>query len=208
MQRPLLAAAILVPTCLGLPRAVLAQPKASTNEIEVYGGELFGQRLTAQPLAGALDPNPRLADHPTYGVRLSHSFSDEWGVELGVGQTRTQTARHPAEQPGVSNLRLQTADLDVTWNFTSDGPIRGYTLMGAGYARTRLEPDLTNPNGGDDIRGRNTATANLGIGARGYLTGHLIFRAEVRYRFLGHLLTDNARSVSALETTFGVGWRF
>jgi len=208
MQRPLLAAAILVPACLVLPRAVLAQAKPSANEIEVYGGELFGQPLIAKPLAGTLDPpNPRLADHPTYGVRLSHSFG-EFGVELGVGQTRTQTERHPSETPGVSNLRVQTADLDVTWRFTDDGPITGYTLMGGGYARTRLVPDLMNPDG-TVIRARNTATANIGIGARAYATSHLIVRAEVRYRYLGELVTDrNARGVSALETTFGIGWRF
>lgn len=209
MQRPLLAAAIMVPACFVLPRVVLAQAQPSSNEIEVYGGELFGQKLTERPLTDA-DGNatrPRLADHPTYGVRLSHNFSPEWGVELGVGQTRTQTVRHPAETPGASNLRVQTADLDVTWKFTDDGPVVGYTLMGAGYARTRLNPDLPNA-GGDPIRARNTATANIGLGARAYATSHIIFRAELRYRFFGQLVSDNARSVSALETTVGVGWRF
>jgi outer membrane beta-barrel protein len=171
----------------------------------VYAGELFGAALTADPVAGAL---PRLADHLTYGARYDHSFGPVWGLELSAQQTRTRTA--PVAQAGVSDVRLRAAELDVTWNFTQGGPVVGYTLMGAGYARARLDPALAGNFDGvpTPIHGRVAATANLGIGARAYATRHLSFRGEVRYRFMEHLVAPGGRALNTLETTAGLGWRF
>jgi outer membrane beta-barrel protein len=185
-----------------------AQAQGSSEELHVYGGKLFGEALTTQPLPGN-DPlagtYPRLADHLTYGARYDHNFTPTWGMELAVGQTPTYTARYV--QPGVDRLRLRAADLDVTWNFTPGHPIVGYTLMGAGYARVRLDPAL--PSGpASTLEGRDAVTGNVGIGARAYATRHLIFRAEIRYRYFTRLVTPDGRGLSTFETTAGLGWRF
>lgn len=212
MQRPLLAATFLLPLCLALPaRPALAQAKASSNEIDLYGGRLFGQALTTTPPFDGSAMLPRLADDQTYGVRITHTFTKDFGIELGAGQTQTHTMRHAP--PGSPDLRLRLGELDVTYNFTPDSPVVGYTLLGGGYAKARLQPELTGTFNGQPARlaGRGTPTGNIGIGARAYVTRHLTFRAEVRYRYFEHLVTDtadNARHLSTFETTVGLGWRF
>jgi outer membrane beta-barrel protein len=207
MSRLPLAPAILPLVSLALvPSCALAQ--GSSDELHVYAGKLFGQKLTTEPLSGSTPQAgtfPRLADHLTYGARLDHNFTPAWGLELSAGQTRTYTARYV--QPGVDKLCLRAADLDVTWNFTPGHAIVGYTLMGAGYARARLEPAL--PGGpATRLEGRDAFTGNLGIGARAYATRHLIFRAEIRYRYFARLVTPDGRGLSTFETTAGLGWRF
>jgi hypothetical protein len=188
--------AILVLAC--------ASAVAQADELTAYAGQLFGQALTQPALADG--SYPRLADGLTYGGRYDHSLAPGWGVELAAEQTLTRAEAH--WQPGVSRLRLRAADLDVTWNFMSGPAVVGYTLMGAGIARAHLDPDLLLAGVPAPVAGRVTATANLGIGARAYATSHLLFRAEVRYRFLGHLVSPGGRTMSTFETTAGLGWKF
>jgi hypothetical protein len=199
MQRRLLAPAIGVLACLG--------QAAHADELTAYAGQLFGEALTDQPLAGVPGSFPRLADSLTYGARYDHELTPLWGVELTGEETPTRTAA--TRGPGVSDLRLRAAELDVTWNFTQGGPAVGYTLMGAGYARARLEPDLPGIDPAvPTLADRGAATANLGIGVRVYATRHLLLRAEVRYRFLDALVTPGGRPLNTLQTTAGLGWRF
>jgi hypothetical protein len=178
---------------------------AHADELTAYTGQLFGEALTGAPVSGTF---PRLADHRNYGVRFDHSLGPLWGVELTGEQTRTYTARRV--QSGVSEVHLRAAELDVRWNFTQGSPIVGYTLMGAGYARARLDPGVSGILDGLPVRieGRGSPTANLGIGARAYATRHLFLRVELRYRFLGYIVEPGGRALSTVEGTAGLGWRF
>jgi len=183
----------------------VAAALANTDELHAYGGELIGDFLTEHPVSGF---TPVLADHVTYGARYDHNFTDVWGLELAVGQTLTQATRVVS---GNSNLKLRTADLDVTWNFSPESAVVGYTLMGAGYVNTRLHPAIQGVVGEEQqtIQEQNSSlSANLGIGARLYATRHLIFRAEARYRYVNRVVSTDQRPLNTVEATFGVGWRF
>jgi outer membrane beta-barrel protein len=182
----------------------MAQALGNTDELHVYWGWLFGDNLTAQPLSGS---SPRLGDHVTYGARYNHNFTDVWGLELAGGQTQTR-ATHVST--GDTDLRLRTADLDVTWNFSPKSWAAGYTLMGVGYARSRLDHALVGLVNGqpESLDGTSSVSANLGIGVRCYLTQHFMIRAEARYRYISRLLDTNAQGLNTAEATVGVGFRF
>jgi outer membrane beta-barrel protein len=183
---------------------VAAQALGSTGELHFYGGELWSDALTHQPISGQ---TPELADHLTYGARYDQNFTDVWGLELAAGQTLTHTT-HVASS---ADLRLRTADLDVTWNFSPHSALVGYTLMGVGYANSHLEHLLpasglaAGPESPDE---RRAVTGNLGIGARWYLARHLIVRLEARYRYISRLVGTDDRYFNTVETTAGIGWRF
>jgi outer membrane beta-barrel protein len=198
----LLALVMLAGSALhGAPTA--AQALGDTDELHVYGGWLFGDDLTDQPVSGS---TPRLADHVSYGVRYDHNFTDAWGLELAAGQTPTQVSHASL---GIPDLRLQTADLDVTWNFTPKSWAVWYTLMGVGYVRSRLDQPLQGLVSGQPVSldERDSISANLGLGVRCYLSRHLIVRAEARYRYISGLLDSDDRSLNTVETTLGVGVR-
>lgn len=182
-----------------------AQAVAGTEELTVYGGWLYGDQLTDQPLSGAM---PRLRDHVTYGARYDHNFTSAWGLELSAGQTPTQ-AFHLATG-GQTDLRLRTADLDVIWNFSPSSPVVGYTLMGVGYAQDRLDHPLVGVVDGETLAlgEKSSVSANVGMGARYYLARHLIVRIEARYRYIDRLLDTDGRGLNTVEGTFGIGWRF
>jgi outer membrane beta-barrel protein len=181
-----------------------AQALGNTDELHIYWGELFGDDLTERPLSGSF---PRLEDHVTYGARYNHNFTDTWGLELAAGQTHTR-ATHVSS--GDTDLTLRVADLDVTWNFSPKSSAVGYTLMGVGYARSRLDHPLVGLVDGqlESLDGTRSVTANLGIGVRWYLTRHFIIRAEARYRYIGGLLDNNDHGLNTAEATVGVGFRF
>jgi outer membrane beta-barrel protein len=181
-----------------------AQALGNTDELHVYWGELFGDDLTEQPVSGS---TPRLQDHVIYGARYDHNFTDTWGLELAAGQTSSR-AIHVST--GDENFRLRIADLDVTWNFSPQSWAVGYTLMGVGYVRSRLDQALVGFVSDEpaSLDGASSVTANLGIGVRCYLTRHLIIRAEARYRYISQLLYTDGRGLNTVETTVGVGLRF
>lgn len=204
MFRPLLACTAVL-LCV-LPKPADAQAQANTGELHIFGGYLLGQALVPSAVAG-FGLRPRVADHATYGARLDYNFTPDWGVELSAEQTPTHTT---SQIPGVQNrLRLQAAEMDVTWNFSPHSPVVGYTLMGAGYARARLDQPLTGLVNGQSttIMERGSVTGNLGLGARAYL-GPLILRAEVRYRYVKSLVDPGGRPLSLVEATAGLGVRF
>ena len=61
-----------------------AQAEAGSQEVHVYGGQLFGDDLTDTPISGR---TPELDDDVTYGVRYGYNFTDAWGIELSLGRT-------------------------------------------------------------------------------------------------------------------------
>lgn len=205
MRRELLTLGVVVLAGGALHSApAAAQAVANTEELSVYGGWLLGQELTDQPVSAT---NPRIADHVTYGARYDHNFTNAWGLEAAVGQTETQAVHLPAED---TKLRLRTGDLDVIWNFNPEGPVVGYTLMGMGYGQARLAQPIAAVVNGEPatLSGRNTFTANIGIGARLYLARYLIVRIQVQDHYFNRLINTDARQLDTLEATFGVGFRF
>jgi hypothetical protein len=185
------------------PVLAAAQAVANSDEISLYAGHVLAQELTHRPLSGTY---PRLPDQLIYGARYNHWFTREWGGELALQQTPAKSTAQPAN----AQMRIRSADFDVTWNFTPDSQVVGYTLMGLGYARNHLDVPVTGIMDGSPVSlaARSTVTVNVGMGARAYLTRHLLLRAELRYRYLGHMVEPAGRGVSTFETMAGAGWRF
>jgi hypothetical protein len=76
MQWPVLAAM----AALALQSApAMAQEQPRTQSVEIYGGELFGDKLTEEPVSGR---NPRLNDDALAGLRYNYNLTDMWGVQL------------------------------------------------------------------------------------------------------------------------------
>jgi hypothetical protein len=95
--RPLVAA-------LALQTATaMAQEQARTQSVEIFGGELFGDKLTDVPVSGR---NPRLNDDALAGARYNYNVTDMWGVQLSSGYSWSRASRVPN---GETNLGLTTA---------------------------------------------------------------------------------------------------
>src|SRR5260221_1981553 len=107
-----LARTVLV-AALALHRApAMAQQQARTQSVEVFGGELFGDKLTNAPVSGR---NPRLNDDALAGIRYDYNFTDMWGVQLSSGYSWSRASRVPL---GDNRLGVTTIDLDAVWNIT------------------------------------------------------------------------------------------
>jgi opacity protein-like surface antigen len=181
-----------------------AQEQARTQSVEIFGGELFGDKLTDTPVSGR---NPRLNDDALAGIRYNYNFTDMWGVQLSSGYSWSRAARVPI---GENKLGLTTVDLDAVWNITPQFPFVVYALAGAGYAWANLDTPITG-----EINGRpgtltegNGFTANAGIGVKYYVSGNLYVDALARYRYLDRLVSASNQHMNTSEATLGIGWRF
>jgi hypothetical protein len=81
----------------------MAQEQARTQSVEIFGGELFGDKLTDVPVSGR---NPRLNDDALAGARYNYNVTDMWGVQLSSGYSWSRASRVPN---GETNLGLTTA---------------------------------------------------------------------------------------------------
>jgi outer membrane beta-barrel protein len=198
--------------CIGLTAMVAlslqgvaeAQEQARTQSVEVYGGEFFGDNLTDTPVSGR---TPRLNDDVTFGARFNYNITDMWGIQLSAGYTPTRAARVPS---GSNNLGLTTVDLDAVWNITPQYPIVVYVLAGAGYAWANLDRPIAGEINGTPVvlRDSNGFTANVGIGAKYYLSSSLYLDVGTRYRYLDRLVSSPNQNLNSAEATLGIGWRF
>jgi outer membrane beta-barrel protein len=181
-----------------------AQEQARTQSVEIYGGEFFGDNLTDTPVSGR---TPRLNDDVTFGARYNYNITDTWGIQLSGGYTPTRAARVPS---GSNNLGLTTVDLDAVWNITPQYPIVVYVLAGAGYAWANLDGTITGEINGTPVvlRDSNGFTANVGVGAKYYLTSSLYLDVGTRYRYLDRLISSSNQNLNTAEATLGIGWRF
>ena len=189
---------------LSLQGAAEAQERARTQSVEIYGGEFFGDNLTDTPVSGR---TPRLNDDVTFGARYNYNFTDMWGIQLSGGYTPTRVARVPS---GSNNLGLTTVDLDAVWNITPQYPVVLYALAGAGYAWAQLDRPITGQINGTPVvlRDSNGFTANVGIGAKYYVTSSLYLDVGTRYRYLDRLVSSSNQNLNTAEATLGIGWRF
>jgi opacity protein-like surface antigen len=182
----------------------MAQEQARSQSVEIFGGELFGDRLTDTPVSGR---NPRLNDDALAGIRYNYNITDMWGVQLSSGYSWSRASR---VQFGENKLGLTTLDLDGVWNITPQFPIVAYVLVGAGYAWANLDRPITGEINGRPIAltDSNGFTANAGIGVKYYVSGNLYVDALARYRYLDRLVSASNQHLNTTETTLGIGWRF
>jgi outer membrane beta-barrel protein len=194
--------AIVAVMLRGVP--ALAGEQAGTQSIEIYGGELFGDNLTDAPVSGR---TPRLNDNATFGARYNYNITDMWGMQLSGGYSPNRAARVTS---GSNNLGLTTVDLDAVWNITPQYPIVAYVLAGGGYAWANLDGPIEGVINGRSVvlTDSNGFTANVGIGAKYYVTNTLLIDLQARYRYLNRLVSNSNQNLNTAETTLGIGWRF
>jgi outer membrane beta-barrel protein len=186
-----------------------AQTSSSSQDAQIYVGEMFGDRLTETPLSGS---TPRLNDNVTFGGRYTYKFMEQLGAQLSAGYTPSRAA-HAAS--GDSDLGLTTVDLDAVWyiipDFTFAGhPFSVYTEAGVGYAWAKMDHTLygfagTRPAALTDSNGY---TANVGLGAKYYLWDNLFVDFDARYRYLSRLVNNYGQSLNTGETTLSLGYQF
>jgi opacity protein-like surface antigen len=187
-----------------LPALAAAQEQARTQSLEIYGGEMFGDKLTDAQVSGL---RPRLNDDALAGARYNYNFTDMWGVQLSSGYSWSRASRVTG---GRNNLGLTTVDLDAVWNITPQYPVVVYVLAGAGYAWANLDTSIAGVTNGRAVvlTDSNGFTANAGIGVKYYLSNNLFVDAQGRYRYLNRLVSDSNQHLNTSEATLGIGWRF
>jgi outer membrane protein W len=188
---------------------VAAQERAGSQEVQIYAGEIFGDRLTATPLSGG---SPLLDDDAVFGGSYTYDFTDRWGLRLSAGYSPSRTGHLLS---GNSNLGLTTLDLDALWNIApgltlSGHPVVPYAEIGVGYVWSDLNHPLygvtgTTPVVLDDSNGY---TANAGFGVKYYVTDNLFVDFDARYRYLSRLIDNDRQGLNTAQTTFSLGYQF
>ena len=186
-----------------------AQAGAGSQDLQIYGGEMFGDRLTETPLSGR---HPFLNDDAVFGGRYTYDFANQWGVQLSGGYSPSRVSRVLG---GDIDLGLTTVDLDVLWNvtpgFTVDGrTLMPYTEVGIGYAWANLDHPLYGAVGANPLTltDSNGYTANVGFGAKYYMTSNFFVDFDARYRYLSRLINNESQALNTGETTLGLGYQF
>ena len=186
-----------------------AQTSSSSQDVQLYVGEMFGDRLMETPLSGSA---PRLNDSMTFGGRYTYNFMKQLGIQLSAGYTPTHAAHVGS---GDSDLGLTTVDLDALWYFIPDYSLAGhkfsaYTETGAGYAWAHLNHDLFGfaADRPVTITDSNGYTANAGLGAKYYLWDNFFVDLDARYRYLSKLTSAYGQGLNTAETTHSLGYQF
>ena len=181
-----------------------AGAQEGTQEVHVYGGELFGDKLTDTAISGT---KPELDDDVTYGIRYAYNFTDTWGLELSLGNTASAATKLAGSDV---DLDLTTLDIDAVRNFQTGSKFVPYLVGGVGYARANLDVPIRGTVNGQavTINDDNGFTLNAGVGAKYYATDRFMIRLEARYRYVDALVDNFDDSLNTFETTLGVGWQF
>ena len=186
-----------------------AQARPGSLDLQIYAGEMFGDRLTETPLSGR---HPFLNDDAVFGGRYTYDFTDQWGIQLSGGYSPSRVSRVPA---GDLDLGLTTVDLDVLWNITPGFTVDGrtlvpYTEVGVGYAWANLDHPLYGAIGENPLTltDSNGYTANVGLGAKYYMTSNFFVDFDARYRYLSRLINSESQALNTGETTLGLGYQF
>ncbi|MGE5809093.1 MAG: thrombospondin type 3 repeat-containing protein, partial [Nitrospirota bacterium] len=101
-----------------------------------------------------------LRDHPEAGLRIEKFLTDDWSVELGLGDVFTD-----------SRTSGKSRDLTYSLNLT-------YNLF---LKTQKLAPYLTAGLGGDYIDNVAQVGPDVGLGARWFITDRIALRPEARY---------------------------
>jgi len=181
-----------------------AQVESGSQETYTYVGKLFGDDLTDTKVSGR---TPKLDDDVTYGIRYGYNFTNNWGIELSLSQTATSVTNLATRD---LDLDLTTLDVDAVWHFNSGSRFVPYVVAGIGYAAANLDGPIRGTVNGQlvSIEDDNGFTLNAGVGAKYFATDRFLLRLEARYRYLDGIVDSFASSLSTVETTLGVGWKF
>lgn len=195
------AAAVGLLSAQALP--ALAQ-EAGKQEVHVYGGALFGDKITDVDLSGR---RPELDDKATFGLRYDYNVTDAFGIELSTGWSPNNVTKLAGNDV---DLDLYTLDLDAVWNFSNGSALTPYLLAGVGYAKADLDRPLVGVARGQAVtlNDDDGFTLNAGLGLKYALTEHLVLRGEARYRYLDKVVDRFDHQLNTFETTVGLGWRF
>jgi outer membrane beta-barrel protein len=190
--------------------SALAQFRPSSQDLQLYAGEMFGDRLTRRSFSGNY---PQLDDSFTFGGRYTFNFTPQWGLQLAAGYTPSRVSRIAS---GTSDFGLTTTDLDVIWNITPDFSLADhrlvtYAVAGAGYAWA----DLSGGPLSGSVRGiplvskdGNGVTGNAGFGVKYYVNEQFFIDLDARYRYLNNLVSSYGQGLNTVETTLSVGYQF
>jgi outer membrane protein W len=189
--------------------AAHAQENAISQDVQIYAGYLYGDRLLETPASGS---TPRLDDNATFGARYTYRFTDQWGVQLSAGYSPNRAAHVGG---GGSYLGLTTVDLDLEWDIPLNFQLAGhklapYSVVGAGYAWSDLNQPISGFAGGTrvDITAGNGYSANAGLGAKYYLTDNVFIDLDGRYRYLSRIVSNFGQGMNTSETSLALGYRF
>lgn len=203
MKRQLTVLGLTTLGALALHGARALADEQVTQEVQVYGGEIFGDRFTETPISGA---TPRLNDTATVGARYNYGFTENWGVQLSAGYSPAHAGHVPG---GDINLDLTTVDVDGVFSVPIGYNIVPYAVLGVGYAWAKMDNIVgfagTTPVSLTDSNGY---TANVGLGAKYYIMKNLFVDLGARYRYYSRLVGPYGKGLNTSETTLGVGWRF
>jgi outer membrane protein len=186
-----------------------AQISSSFRDVQLYVGEMFGDRLMETPLSGT---TARLNDNVTFGGRYTCNFMKQLGIQLSAGYTPTRAAHVGS---GDSDLGLTTVDLDAVWYVIPDYSLAShkfsaYTEAGMGYAWAHLDHDLFGFAGDRPVTITDSSgyTANAGSGAKYYLWDNFFADLDARYRYLSKLTSAYVQGLNTAETTLSLGYQF
>lgn len=187
----------------------VAQERAGAQEVQIYAGEMFGDRLTATPLGGRY---PILDDDAVFGGSYTYDFTDQWGLELAAGYSPNRAGHLLG---GDDNLGLTTLDLDLLWHitpgFTLNGrPLVPYTEVGVGYVWSDLNHPLYGVTGTTPVALTDSDgyTANIGFGVKYYMTDSFFVDLDARYRYLSRLINSDRQGLNTAQTTLSLGYQF
>lgn len=190
------AAAVTVGLAAAHVAPAFAQ-EAGKQEISIYGGALFGDRITDVAIAGQ---RPELDDKATFGLRYGYNYTERFGLELSGGFSPNSVTKLVG---GDVDLNLYTVDLDAVWHFAPGAVLSPYVLAGVGYASADLDRPLLG-----NIEDDDGFTLNAGVGLKYAVSEHVVLRGELRYRYLDKVIDRLDSELNTVETTLGIGWRF
>jgi hypothetical protein len=204
MTRQLIVLGVAALGVVALEGRAAAPQGSSSQEVQFYAGEMFGDRLTETAISGS---TPRINSSITAGGRYTYYFNETLGVQVSAAADPTRVG-HVAS--GNGDFYFTTVDVDTIWNFTPGYKIVGYTVAGLGYAYGILDKDIVGTVGGVPVRitGSNGYTANVGLGAKYYFSTNFFVDVNARYRYLSKLVNKFGQGLNTAETTVGIGYRF
>ena len=186
-----------------------AQYRPYSQDVQVYAGEMFGDRLTTTFVNGDF---PRLDDSVTFGGRYTFNFTPQWGFQLSAGYSPSHISHVGS---GSTGFGLTTADLDLIWNITPDFSFVGprlvtYAVVGGGYAWANLDRAVASAVNGVPVSldNANGVTGNAGFGAKYYINERFFVNLDTRYRYLNDLVSPYGQGLNTAETTLSVGYQF
>jgi hypothetical protein len=186
-----------------------AQYRPYSQDVQVYAGEMFGDRLTTTFVNGDY---PRLDDGVTFGARYTFNFTPQWGFQLSAGYSPSYISHVGF---GSTDFGLTTTDLDLIWNITPDLLFAGhrlvtYAVVGGGYAWTNLDHAVAGSVNGARMLLDNgsSVTGNAGVGAKYYINERFFVDLDARYRYLNNLVSSYGQGLNTAETTLNLGYQF